>query len=494
MRAWDPREPAPFALAVLLGFVVARFVGVAAHEFLGHGLFALAFGGSFYGAYVSPGSGFAFVFLPLGTPDVLDASLSLAGIFVELLFGVGVLFAYPRVRTFLGRLFALLLLEVLLVYSSVYLALGAIDATAGDAAHAAATLEAPHLVASFVVVGLLWAVAAAYWISLEVVRLTAPFASARRQFLYLGLFWFAPIAAVLPSLGFAVTVSAALLLYFALFLSVGGAVFVLSAYLASRLGPPPVAEERRPGRWAVLGIAFALVLVAWLGPFGPTEGTAHGVLFAEPPLEAEATFVGQTAVDVRVTLTRDLAVVLEFRFKGIPEFRRPLEARAWATFEDRAYFPYWVEFAQGLAAQITNVTRVAWNATDAQVDGSGTVWVQGEELANPRVVVLEANATYRPLFTNETDAGGRTFVTLAVFDPYRSGRVPCEGCFVDEFVVAWPGALGAPAYTLVNRTATGGRAEPLVTYDDAEDAYAARYRNLASEDAHAVYTVILERL
>src|SRR3990170_4789821 len=163
MRLGDPRQPAPFALAVLVGFVVARFVGVAAHEVLGHGLFALALGGSFYGAYVSPGTGFAFVFLPLDAPGALDATVALAGILIEILFGVGVLLAYPRVRTFL------------------YLALGALDATAGDAAHAAASLEAPHAVAAFVVVGLLWAIAAAYGISREVVRLTAPLWPTRRQ-------------------------------------------------------------------------------------------------------------------------------------------------------------------------------------------------------------------------------------------------------------------------------------------------------------------------
>ena len=494
MRLGDPRQPAPFALAVLLGFVVARFVGVAAHEVLGHGLFALALGGSFYGAYVSPGSGFAFVFLPLDAPGALDATVALAGILIEILFGVGVLLAYPRVRTFLGRVFALLLLEVLLVYSFVYLALGALDATAGDAAHAAASLEAPHAVAAFVVVGLLWAIAAAYGISREVVRLTAPLGPTRRQFLYLGLFWFTPLAAVLPSLVFAATFSAALLLYFALFISVGGGVFALSAYLASRLGPAPVVEERRTGRLAPLAVAFVLVLAAWLVPFGPTESTARGLLFAEPPLEAEATWASTAAIDVRVTLTRDLAVTLEFRFKGLPEIGGPLQDAAWATYEDRAYLPHWIEVAQGLAAQVTNVTRYAWNATDARVDGVGTLWVQGEDLTNPRVVVLEANATYRPLFTNVTDVGGRTYVTLAVYDPYRSLRLPCEGCFVDEVVVAWPGDAGAPGYVLVNRTASGGRVEPTVTYNAATDVHAIRYRNLASEDAHAVYTVTLERL
>ena len=111
MHLGDVRQPAPFALAVLIGFVVARFVGVAAHEVLGHGLFALAFGGSFYGTYVSPGSGFAFVFLPPGGPEAFDAAVALAGILVELLFGVGVLLASPRMRPVLGRLVPRLLLE-----------------------------------------------------------------------------------------------------------------------------------------------------------------------------------------------------------------------------------------------------------------------------------------------------------------------------------------------------------------------------------------------
>src|SRR3972149_8910030 len=64
----DPREPATFAILVLAGFVVARFLAVALHEVVGHGLTTLALGGAFYGVYISPGAGVADVLVPPGGP------------------------------------------------------------------------------------------------------------------------------------------------------------------------------------------------------------------------------------------------------------------------------------------------------------------------------------------------------------------------------------------------------------------------------------------
>jgi hypothetical protein len=147
-----------------------------------------------------------------------------------------------------------------------------------------------------------------------------------------------------------------------------------------------------------------------------------------------------------------------------------------------------------MAAQITNVTRYAWSASAAHVDPLGTIWLGGEDLPHPRVVVLEADPAYRPLFANVTDSGGRTFVTLTAYDPFRSLRVPCEGCFVDEVEIAWPGDVDAPRFVLVNLTAQGGTAAPAVMYEAANDVHVARFRNLTPSEAHGLYAVTLERL
>src|SRR5437867_3374817 len=259
----DPRQPVKFTIVVLLGFVVARFLAVAAHEVLGHGLSSEALGGSFYGVYISPGSGFTLLFLPFGSPPIAQAFVAMAGILADVLMGMAVFAAYPRARSIVGRLFVLLLLQGLLVYSFIYLALGAISGTGGDSEAAVAELGAGHLTASFLVLGIAWALGSAYLISAECVRLVGPDAPLKRQFVYLGLFWFTPLAAgFVPAL--AVT-TGSLLLYFVLFLAVGGAIFVVAALLASRTttaAPPPVVA-RPDGRVLPILIGLALVVPAW---------------------------------------------------------------------------------------------------------------------------------------------------------------------------------------------------------------------------------------
>lgn len=83
----DLRRPGPFALFVLVAHVLCRFLGVAVHEVLGHTVVAFAEGGSAYGLYISPGSGFTYVFLPSTLPVAGVVAMQGAGIAVECLLG-----------------------------------------------------------------------------------------------------------------------------------------------------------------------------------------------------------------------------------------------------------------------------------------------------------------------------------------------------------------------------------------------------------------------
>src|SRR3990172_7176771 len=150
----DPREPLAFALLILPCVVVVRFLAVAAHEVLGHGLFSMALGGSFYAVYLSPGQGSAYVYLAApayGAVDWASVAVNLAGIAVELLLGLAVLLLYPRVRGFVPRLFVLLLLSVLLVHTFLYMAVGALPLPGlrGDTANAVVLLKAPPPASGF---------------------------------------------------------------------------------------------------------------------------------------------------------------------------------------------------------------------------------------------------------------------------------------------------------------------------------------------------------
>ena len=492
MRGFDPREPGAFAVVVLVGFVVAKFLSVAAHEVLGHGLFTQLVGGVFYGVYVSPGSGFSLIYVPPTTPAAASALVDLSGILVNVLLGVAVFAAYPRVRTFLGRLFALLLLQTFLVYSVLYLALGAVEGTAGDPALAVADLRASFLTASFLLVGLLWALGISYAISMEVARLGAPGAPLRRQLAYLALFWFAPIiVGVAPGL---VTASGPLLVYFLLFLGIGGAILAGVIVLASRIGPSRRAGVERPvGRLAPLVVAFAVVVPAWVGGFGLTDSTAHGVLLAEPPLAVESRLTSSLAIDARIDLSADRNVSLAFLMRGIELANNsPLESAVFHSFDDRADIPSWAAQAALLAGGMMNVST--WTVDRVFIDSNGTVWSGGGTVGHPRVAALVIRYPEdKPFLTDVTVNGTRTFLSLTVFDPFRARRLPmpCDGCYLDEVNLTWPSGSPEP-YGFVSATAVGGTPDRFVGYDAATSRHFARFRNLAASDAPTTYVLALE--
>jgi hypothetical protein len=476
----------PFALLALAAFLVSRWLGVGLHEVLGHGLFASLTGGSFYGVYISPASGFALVHLPRVTPDALRVLVVLAGILVEILVGVLLFRGYPRARTFVGRLFVLALLEILLVYSFAYLGLGVFGATGGDPAEVVRIIGAPHLGFALLAVGVLWAVAVGYAISVEVLRLVAPALSLRRQLAYVMLFWTVPLpVAAIPNALSAVLAPVSLITYVLLLVMIGSALFFGGFRLSKDAQElPPL--ERPSGRWTPLAIAAVLVLPAWFA-FGITSESAEHLLIGEPPLGAEREFANLQAVNVRVVLTATQDVELEFRMKGVPDLRSPLERRAFATFEDRADFTFWSPEAGLLARTMMNATL--WNVSGERIDSSGTVWFDGGERPNPRLVTLQlARPEDEDDFLNVTQVGNRTFLTLTVRDPFRNLPLGCPGCFLDEFNITWPAAGPGGSYVLVGVTAQGGNSEELVD----PGLRFARYRARAYEESPGLWQLVLE--
>lgn len=486
----DPRRPVPFAVLTIAAFLVGRWLGIGLHEVVGHGLVATLAGGSFYGVYVSPVTGFALVHLPLGTHDALRVLVVLAGILVEVIVGLLVFWAYPRARTFVGRLFVLATLEVLLVYSFAYLALGAFASTGGDPAQIATIVGAPHLGASFLVVGLLWSVAVGYAISVEVLRLVAPALSLRRQLAYIALFWIVPLPlAAIPNAVRAAFAPVSLITYALLLLAIASVLLLAGLRLTKDAQPlPPL--ERPSGRMAPLAIAALLILPAWFA-FGLTSDSAERLLLTEPPLGAERELANPQAINARVILTPAEHVVIEFRMKGVPSARSPLERQAFATFEDRADFTFWTPQAKLFATVMMNVTM--WNVSDQRIDSSGSVWFDGGERPNPRVITFDlARPEDERSFLNVTQNGTRTFLTLTVLDPFRHLPVACPGCFLDELNLTWPAAGPNGSYVLVSATAQGGNPDELIVEDAVRDLRFARYRAARFEDSPELWRLVLQ--
>ncbi len=107
---------------VIMFYTIALFFSVTLHEILGHGLASALVGGDFYAVYVSPGSGYASIYFPESVSMSARAFVYMAGISVEIIGGLIVLFLiFPRLSGFLSGLFALVLSVVMLVHPSIYL-------------------------------------------------------------------------------------------------------------------------------------------------------------------------------------------------------------------------------------------------------------------------------------------------------------------------------------------------------------------------------------
>jgi hypothetical protein len=476
----DLRDPGRFAVAVLLGYAVFRFLAVGAHEMLGHGLAATLAGGTLYGVYVSPGSGFALLAYPAATPPAAVAAALLAGTFAELVLGLVLLFLlYPRMAADASRFLVLLAAQVFLVHGALSFAVGSIPVSSADPVQAALVLDAPWLLAATFLGGLALAVLFVAILTRELLKIPG-MRPPRQPNLFLALFWLLPLGvaalaglvATLASLALPdPLLSAGVVLFLLLYTAVGAfAIFFPARSAASRAPPSPVAETRgAPAKvLSTLVVAALILLPAWLLPFGPTVLTAHGLLLAPPPLEAERQWASPLAINVRVRVAADGLLLVEFRFKGVPPLVSPLERQVWATFEDRADFPYYASLALAYAAAMFPGT--SWSVLDRRIEGS--VWVANETATGARLVVVGPAEGASPLRVED-----RTYV-LAFVDPLRAAPSP-QG-FLDVVNVTWGSGL-----TRVSAEASGGTTVPQVG-----PRFVAWF-HLDAEAAHARYEITL---
>ncbi|MFQ5909592.1 MAG: hypothetical protein ACE5IJ_02590 [Thermoplasmata archaeon] len=424
-----------FVMTTILYFVVARFLAVLMHELLGHGLVAELTGGELYAFYASPASGFTHAYLPDDTPIPLEVLYLLAGIVVELIIGLVVLFyIYPRLRSFFHRLFALLLLEVLLVHSLTYLALGSFYGQAGDSFQVIGHL--PGLGAfwaiRFVFTGLLFTIAFAYMISkkaLELLQEHFTLRTRRSALRLLLLFWLPPLAAGGVAGVFGVgLVSDVLLNYLLVFTVITVLVFLLASFFASRKLPQDLKGMgiERKGVIATL-IAFLLVVSVWFLGFGVTPSTAHGILLRDPPAEEEAVYTDSYAVNMRIVIDQGFNVTVEVRLKAFGDMNSPLEEAIWKTFEDRPYWDTYHQLGRFIAKSTFNVTgwRIVDQSMGANVHGMGEIWPKG------KMVTLEYTNANVPLFQEQDD-----FIVLRVYDAWKS-EIELGGQYVDAINITW---------------------------------------------------------
>jgi hypothetical protein len=130
-----------------------------------------------------------------------------------------------------------------------------------------------------------------------------------------------------------------------------------------------------------------------------------------------------------------------------------------------------------------------WNATAQEIDRAESLWFDGGERANPRLLTFELERPQdEPRFLNVTQSGGRTFLTLTVLEPFRNLPVECPGCFLDELNLTWPAAGPGGSFVFVGVTVQGGSPDALVD----PGLRFARYRSRTFEETPDLWRLVLE--
>ena len=476
----DFRRPWPFALFLLLVHVLSRILAVAAHEVLGHAAAAFLLGGTAYGLYVSPGTGFTYVYLPRSLPPPGVIAMQGAGIAVDVAIGLALWWRTRRSPSFAWRAFGLVAAVAFIVYGLVYTAAGAFDFFPGDTWAIVSVLGTPAMAWGFLAVGTVWTLLAGVFVSLDVVKLfQGPRVDLKREVTMLLLFWLVPApVAFLPGFAASNLLGASGIVYVAVFAAVLVPTAALLMYADAMPRPPArAAEEPRPA-WrpvAAMAVPILLFVPLWIGVFGLTPETATGVVLEAPPVEAEEAWIGAFAVNLEATVHADFTVSLRWLLRGTFEPRSPLEAQIASSYDTRMYAPLYESFARSIVGDAMNDSR--WSVTGSYIAPNETVWSAGLRYPEARVVVLDFAGADARAFLQDLGGGLRV---LTVHDPFKFEPVLPSPGWLDALEVRWD----APLYP-IRYAASGGT----VAYDPSIDSV--RWQPFNRYEAQETYQVYL---
>ncbi len=432
-----------FAFLVILGCVTARFVGIAIHEILGHGLFTYLLGGSFYAVYISPFSGFAVLHFPsseLWSKVLIYA----AGILVQLAFGLIILLAIPKLKGFLAPFFALLLSEALLVHSSLYLGLGAIFG--GDFYEICQLTKISPLI--FFIIGISLTLLFIYFISKRFLSLADEYLyieTTKDAFYSLTIFWLTPFFVIMLLSAVATfLVSPQELIYMLIFIGTSSMIVIILGMIIS-MKFKRTARMHKPIDFRsiiVILLTFLFVMPTWLGAFGLTPSSAHGLMIAQPPVEAEQYYIDLLIANAKVTINSNLTIDIEIKTKGLIDNRSPLEHKIWRSFEKRPHWAYYKEVSISIVEKMLNSS----NAEIKDIHLDDEIWAVGMNYSNGRLCLLELDATNISNLIKIND----TF-RLTINDPWK------QSGYLDKVNITWSEDVKPTSYSIDgNNTPMGG--------------------------------------
>jgi len=298
---------------ISLAMISGSFASTLTHEVIGHGLTGLLLGYDFYAFYVSPfGTSEAYLTLR-GAADWKEGLVSAGGISSDILIGVLIFALFLVVRSYTPKFLLFFWAESSLIGGSTYLASSSVASLVtgepnGDPYWIAHYLNIPLEVLAFVGIALTFVF---YYILFEnLAHLLGDRLSYLDRNDVLASVTTAWLLGMLPlrliSIGLE---DEALGKFVRLFFS-AAAILLAGNFATMRMQSvqPATAKHLERRQIISIGLVAALALTTWLGAFGPTSETAHGVVFEEFPY----------FVNVRIILWDNLTADVQLAFRPGP--------------------------------------------------------------------------------------------------------------------------------------------------------------------------------
>lgn len=350
-----------FVALIMMLYVIAIFLAVAIHEVLGHGVVTIIFGGEFYAVYISPGSGFISFYLPDSITNIQVGIIYMAGIAVQIVVGLIVfLFIFPKIKNFMLGLFTLMFSVAMLVHPSLYLFLGYFYQN-GDTKYAAAILGIQPDI--FVVAGIIMTGVFTLLVSIAALNFIGGFLDVgdekvRNKILL--MFWLPPIllsgisaiisASFIPvdDIAYTLTNAAVILLFLG-----------MSIYLVPIFVEPEKTRNYRVSLKSIMSVMFVfmIILSVWIGAFGVSQESAHGILLHDPPIEVEQYYsdysIGNVEIYAYHNGTAKVSIILRNQIADVS----PLEEQIYHTFDQRPDWDRYIRRSKNMVISMFDLQR-----------------------------------------------------------------------------------------------------------------------------------------
>lgn len=388
-----------FSLFFLTTTYWASYSSSIVHELLGHGLVAKLVGQNFYGLIVTLTRGTALV--TVSGISSTDAMISASGVIAQFLFGFVLFLVSFLLKGFTTRIVTLTFAITAMINSSSYLFIGSL-VKQGDAvlisSDASISLEMLALVGFglLVFVGLI-----TFPQFVRVLQDFLMFKSRRDAYIsvvfifLLGSFPYFLLTALVGSSPYP----------FIAFLSVAPLALTFFAFVLMRYKLPDTGIiQQKYVSWRGIGTNLLLAVICttvWLGVFGYTVETAHGMIWHE--------FGSVGVVNVKVTVYGNFVARVEMRFR--PQFTVQMSENLWLSVKN---WPNWKTYEQ----QAMLFARDMFNTLDFQVVTTKTddadIWYMGKwHGGGARVVVIDLNLASSLNLQGSSDKYG-----LVINDPW----------------------------------------------------------------------------